>query len=223
MVFEGLKEEALAEFVLETAIASPGCEQFCQHQHQHGIEMRSWVWARAAEKYYWAIGEAPKRAIRSEAENNILPFNLARSQEAQARIRSTIQRLHAQDDLPSTATARAKAIAVSGGLSLKTLYRYPELWHPGQERKIDLVVGDAGDRSESAGEALKPPEPTDNREFYTEVERMKCGDGHPEASWETSGECSLNSSESNSKATPRRDPSTESVTIESIENRLNSC
>lgn len=180
VVFEGLKGDALSEFVRETAINSPGYEQWCRHQHEIG--MRSTVWARSAEGYYWKLGDSPSRegAIHSASpENNVVPFNTVRSEDAQRRIRETVKRLEEEGQLPSTATARMRAI-VQQGISSKTLYRHLDLWHP-LHRKEDLsgscktselatVTAIFGGTSVKVAESLKP---SNGGKFYTSEGNMK--------------------------------------------------
>lgn len=130
VVFEGLTGDELIEFVHTSAIHAPGYLQWCRHQQD--IHLKSTVWARSAEGYYWRLGSDRKRAIEGfhEAESLSVSMNLQRSEDAQQRIKAALAHLEAQGTLPSTPTARAKAIAAQGLVSLKTLYRHPELWHP---------------------------------------------------------------------------------------------
>ena len=238
VVFEGLKGDALAEFVHETAINSPGYKQWCRHQHE--ISLRTIVWARSAEGYYWALGDSPKRSgeIRSKGENNLVPFNLSRSQDAQRRIKEAFSHLEQSGQLPLTTTARAKAISTQG-ISLRTLYRHLNLWHPlydqfensksckTSEPERVLTIGE-GDLENSP----KVADPSHSKEFYTLREIMKCdhpetqptGDGisetKPSSSDSESRSYSILSSDSNSlilqtDQTPRRFPFSEIVTVDS--------
>lgn len=132
VVFEGLQDEELIEFIHTSAIHSPGYWQWCRHQHE--IKLKATVWARSAQGYYWRLGAEPQRAgsvYDREGSSNVISFskNLQRSQEAQQRIRDIVQQLEAEGTLPETPTARARVIAAQG-VSLKTLYRHPTLWHP---------------------------------------------------------------------------------------------
>ena len=129
VVFEALSGDALAAYIERTAIGSPGYAQWCRHQSE--INLRSLVWARAAEDYYWQLGDNPKRlgTVHGEAKNTIVPFNVSRSEDDQQRIREAVRLLDAQGTLPATAAARANAIEEQG-VSLKTLYRHRKLWHP---------------------------------------------------------------------------------------------
>jgi len=182
VVFEELKGDALAAYVERTAIASPGYAQWCRHQPD--IKMRSTVWARAAEGYYWQLGDPPKRSgsFGETPSNNVVPFNLARSEDAQSRIKEAVRLLEAQGTLPATATARANAIAEQG-VSLKTLYRHRELWHPlhdqgtsnDQSKIAQLEAAPAIFESDRAN-IPESPKPSDSKEFYTSEKSMK-GEG----------------------------------------------
>jgi hypothetical protein len=137
------------------------------------------VWGRAAEGYYWQIGDQPKRlgAFHGEAGNNIVPFNQIRSQEAQERIRQAMHQLTADGTLPPTPTARATAIATVGSVSLKTLYRHLELWHPehcfADQSKIPVCETVLAVAESDRGGGADPPEQAKGGEFYTSEEFMK--------------------------------------------------
>lgn len=212
VVFEALSSDALAAYIERTAISSPGYAQWCRHQSD--ITLRSLVWARAAEGYYWQLGDNPKRlgTVHGEAKNTIVPFNVSRSEDAQQRIREAVKLLDAQGNLPATATARANAIAEQG-VSLKTLYRHRELWHPihdsatfSDQSKIaqpepvtTICEGDRADTSE-------PPGSSDSGKFYTLEKSMKGGGFESGLSQIFTSDPSVMS---------RRDPLIESVTANS--------
>lgn len=178
VVFEGLKGDALAQYVLETATNLPGYEEWCQHQHEIG--MRSTVWARSAENYYWALGSNPKRSGSghdSEGEK-VVPFNVLRSEDAQRRIKAVVSRLEQEGQFPSTATARAKLIATEG-ISTRTLYNHLELWHPihyqsGSCKTVQLEAIPAISEPDPE-DPPKSLEPCDERKFYTQGGNMKGG------------------------------------------------
>lgn len=184
VVFEGLKGDALTDFVHQTAIHSSGFWQWCAHQSDIGH--RATVWARAAEGYYWALGDDRQRegTVHSVEGELSVSKNLLRAQEAQARIRSIVTSLSDQGVLPEGSTARAKAIASQGAVSLKTLYRYPHLWHPDHlnppqtlepvrsgktlELKPDLTIEKVN--SDAPG---RSPQSSNSKEFYTLEKLMK--------------------------------------------------
>jgi hypothetical protein len=191
VVFEGLSDEALSKFIQETAVRSPGFAQWCRHQAE--IKLKAEVWARSAAGYYWKFGDERQRKGRypagaEAAKSKVIPFskNLQRAQDAQRRIEATVSQLEAEGTLPDTPTARAKAIA-ERGVSLKTLYRHPELWHPEhtphsnpdhliameQLCKTPDVEPDLASVEEKSTNSVKSPEPSNSKEFYTLEKQMK--------------------------------------------------
>lgn len=131
VVFERLKGEELIDYVKRIATSRPGYTEFCRHQHE--IEMRCTVWARAAEKYYWALGSEGTRRDNIHQDgiaNKIAPFNRQRSQDAQNRIRAAVDQLETDSCLPLTITARENAIVAIAHCSKQTLRKHLELWHP---------------------------------------------------------------------------------------------
>jgi len=176
VVFDGLEGDALATYIEHTAIASPGYSQWCKHQHE--ISLRSQVWARATENYYWKLGDLPKRLgnFPIEASNTIVPFNTARSEDAQKRIREIVQRLEELGTLPPTITSRADEIAEQG-ISLKTLYRHLELWHPqhyvSDQSKIPVCETVSAISILDSDSGADPPKQPESREFYTSEDFMK--------------------------------------------------
>jgi hypothetical protein len=217
VVFEGLKGDALAEFVRESAINSPGYEQWCRHQHEIGL--RSTVWARSAEGYYWKLGDSPKRtgSVHSEAGNNIVPFNLSRSQDARRRIQEVVRQLEQQGQLPDTATARLRAIAQQR-ISSRTLYRHLELWHPlhfqsdksgsCKTSELETVVAIFERETQTVAES---PEALAGGKFYTIEENMKCSP--PESDPAIFAPSNGIPDDLNLQKPPRRESLTESVTV----------
>jgi hypothetical protein len=133
VVFEGLTGSALAEFVQTTAINAKGYKDYCRHRHE--ITLRATVWAKAAEKYYWALGTDPSRItnpLAGEDGGKVVSINknAERAQDAQRRIREAMAHLKDLGQLPTDVTERLQAIIVIAHTSPQTLYRYPELWHP---------------------------------------------------------------------------------------------
>ena len=187
VVFEGVKGDALIQFIHDTAIQSPGYFQWCRHQHE--IHLRAKVWARAAEGYYWRLGEDGKRAQgfhgASAPDVEKVSINDQRSSDAQRRIQESLQQLIAAGTLPQAVTERAKAIVKQGLVSLKTLYRYITLWHPAHQPDLD-EFGDLNQSCKTAVPAdnlaidpeenqkeVRSPDASDSGEFYTLGEKMK--------------------------------------------------
>jgi hypothetical protein len=178
VVFEGLTDEGLAEFVQTTAMDAPGYDEYCRHQHEIGV--RSMVWARAAQKYWWALGSNPRRT-RTADESKVIPINKnqLRAEDAQRRIREVVDRLVAAGQFPIDATGRSRVLIREARTSQQTLYRYPELWHP-EHREDDRtgsviaeVAGDAGISVEEIPQEPESPESRQGGELHTLEERMK--------------------------------------------------
>jgi hypothetical protein len=186
VVFEGLKGEALADFVRTTAINAPGYGDYCRHQHE--ITRRATVWARAAEKYYWALGTEPKREggfTGALEDSNVIPLNqnAQRALDAQRRIREAVERLTEEGQLPAEVTPRKEALEQQG-ISAKTLYKYPELWHPGHQEadattsdatcKSALPLDNCADFTAGSIEGVNSPEAKQDGKVYTLQGNMKC-------------------------------------------------
>ncbi|HEY9881660.1 MAG TPA: hypothetical protein V6D29_24630 [Leptolyngbyaceae cyanobacterium] len=174
IVFEQLEGEELESYILRIATQSPGYEQYCRHQSE--IAIRIQAWAKAAQNYYWPMGGDPKRTTNLY-ENNIVPFNQQRSNDAQERIQQAVAALRQQEALPEGATARAEAIVSQVRVSKRTLYKYLVLWHP------EHCPEEGCKRAELARvSADSPPPPSDPekaeeiREVYTSKKNMK-GEG----------------------------------------------
>ena len=138
VVWEALSQEALIQYIIQTAITAPGYQTYCNHQHE--IKQRAQEWAQEAEQYYSPYCSYPKRSRnihqhqssldRADQQNNIVPFNQALAQDAQARIRQAIAQLEQTQQLPQGTEARAKLLTNRIKCSRRTLYKYPQLWHP---------------------------------------------------------------------------------------------
>jgi hypothetical protein len=133
-VFLGMdSEEQIADYIEQTALATPG---FAEHSsHQKDLKQRSRDVASWAMKYYWPLGgpasrdtgyHSPQKSIAD------LSYHRAKREAAQHRIREAIAQLQQTNTLPATATARAKAIVSLAKVSQHTLYKAinKPLWHP---------------------------------------------------------------------------------------------
>lgn len=183
VVFERLQGEALAEFVQTTAIHAPGYETYCRHQHE--IAQRSLLWARSAEKYWWALGSEPQRCANGFSDkgedNTVVSINKnqVRAEEAQQRIREAVARLCSKGEFPVDATSRVRLLVQEARTSVQTLYRYRELWHPMHWRGEPTCVtastaGNLGVAEDKNSEHKKPTKPLQNKELQTSEENMKC-------------------------------------------------
>ncbi|HEY9878083.1 MAG TPA: hypothetical protein V6D29_06485 [Leptolyngbyaceae cyanobacterium] len=172
IVFEHLGGEELETYMLRIATKSPGYEQYCRHQSEIAVRVK--VWAKAAENYYWPMGGEAKRTTNLY-ENNIVPFNQQRADEAQERIKEAVATLAHEHCLPEGVTARAEAIMSEGKVSKRTLYKYLVLWHP--EHREEGCRRDETVRV-SADLTAPPPDPEkaeEIREVYTLSQFMKGG------------------------------------------------
>jgi hypothetical protein len=133
-VFMGMdSEEQIADYIEQTALATPG---FREHSsHQKDLKQRSRDVAAWAIKYYWPMGGPSSRSTGYHSpQKSIADFSYhqAKREAAQHRIREAIAHLQQTNTLPATATARAKAIVSLAKVSQHTLYKTinKPLWHP---------------------------------------------------------------------------------------------
>jgi hypothetical protein len=140
VVWEALSGDALVDYVEQTAVNLPGYREFCNHQHE--IRRRAQEWAREAEKYYSPYCSFPKRTgnfhqhecsqePQENVENNVVPFNQQKADDALERLQQAIANLEQKDTpLPAGIDARAKLLTSQAGCSRRTLYKHRKLWHP---------------------------------------------------------------------------------------------
>jgi len=152
-VWLALEGEALSDYVVATAQAAPGYQQWCSHQQE--IRRRAAEWSRCCEGFYVPYCGYPNRQSpykeqfggTDNANNNIVAFqrfdpNAERHQKTLERIRLVVAHLKAAGMLPATATARSSAIIATSkelhgiGVSHSTLRQpdYLPLWHPKSDR-----------------------------------------------------------------------------------------
>ena len=86
-------------------------------------------------RYYWPMGAHPSRDTGYHSQPPPpadFSYHQAKREAAQHRIKQAVSELKAQEQLPSTAAARAKAIADHAHISQQTLYKAinKALWHP---------------------------------------------------------------------------------------------
>jgi hypothetical protein len=133
-VFLGMdSEEQIAEYIEQTALATPGFKEHSNHQKD--LKQRSRDVSAWAMKYYWPMGGPASRETGYHGpQKSIADFSYhqAKREAAQHRIREAIAQLQQTNALPATATARAKAIVSLAKVSQHTLYKSPNkaLWHP---------------------------------------------------------------------------------------------
>jgi hypothetical protein len=146
IIFLALSGEELVEYMLETALNSPGYRQFCRHQHE--IERRVRERAVSAENYpyYPYAGKPPRTKTYKEQfygeRGQVIPFPQKQVQdETIGRIKATIAMLKAEGKFPDGVYKRIRAmieqsnLAFEKGVSQSTLYKeeYKPLWHPAYE------------------------------------------------------------------------------------------
>jgi len=158
IVWQALNGDALIDYVEATAVAAPGYQEYCGHQHK--IRQRAAEWVQCCEGFYTPYRSFPDRSGRSYKDNfqvqqnNVAEFspnraNAQRSQQAEERIRQALAHLQAINTLPRGVSARAAAIIATVkeltgvGMSLSTLHRPSNLslWHPGQQKSLEPAQG----------------------------------------------------------------------------------
>ena len=147
IVFRALADETLVNYIVETAITSPGYHEFCRHQHN--IVQRAREWAACCEGFYTPYPSIPnrKRNYRQQFDsddiaNNIVDgrpnLNFEKQQQTIERIGKIVAHLEKASELPLTKAQRATAIIATSkqlygvGVSKSTLHKpeYLPLWHP---------------------------------------------------------------------------------------------
>jgi hypothetical protein len=142
-VFQGMDSvEAIATYIEQTAQNTPG---FHEHSgHIKDLPQRSRDVAVWAMRYYWPMGALPSRDTGYHRSTSTADFSYhqAKREAAQYRIKQTVTELEAQARLPTTATARARAIAEHGKISQQTLYKATNLalWHPEHQPRTTVEV-----------------------------------------------------------------------------------
>ena len=132
---------AIAEYIEQLAKLTPG---FYEHSsHIKDISQRSRDVAIWAMRYYWPMGAHPSRDTGYHSQPPPpadFSYHQAKREAAQHRIKQAVSELKAQEQLPSTAAARAKAIADHAHISQQTLYKAlnKALWHP--EHLVDEPI-----------------------------------------------------------------------------------
>ena len=127
-----LTGRALIEEMVSVAIALPGYQDYCGHQHE--IHDRCEEWANCIEnksKYFpCGFGSTPKDP---KSEGNA--WNLLNAELARDRIRYAVEALNNQGSLKSSITDRYLQLK-EFGIGGETLYKYLDLWHPEHLNKL---------------------------------------------------------------------------------------
>ncbi|MBD2158889.1 hypothetical protein [Leptolyngbya sp. FACHB-16] len=180
VVFQRLKGEHLMEYVQRTATNSAGYAQWCRHQHE--IELRCQVWARAAEGYYWPLGTESTRQgnIHKDEGNGAsssgIRINQARAEDAQARIKNAFNQLKEAGQLAlyQTKTALENAIIELAKCSKQTTRKYMHLWYPSVSDQTEEVCTNdfeavSGSSKPSLEDIEKLSEPLSNKQVHTQT------------------------------------------------------
>ncbi|MGG6262895.1 hypothetical protein ACQ4M3_29130 [Leptolyngbya sp. AN03gr2] len=171
VVFEGLDLDDLAEYVVQIATNCPGYSQWCRHQHE--IQLRAVVWARAASRYYWPLGTDPKRQGTLQTEKlraSLTAVNQQRSEEAQLRIRAAVESLQSCKALPEQISRREQAIIAIAHCSKQTLRKYLCLWHPNHQLDKACTAPETADSdsvSNKVNGADKTLQPSSGQKVHT--------------------------------------------------------
>jgi len=130
-VFLGLKGTELATYVSDRAIASPGFDKFCRHQHE--IHRKALCWARSVEGYYFPAtdnaGEQKGDSYPLEPATN---GNKDRQSDANYRINKAVRDILTEGIHKTLRTVAqwATEICKRARCSMRTLYRNLFAWHP---------------------------------------------------------------------------------------------
>ncbi|NEP18162.1 MAG: hypothetical protein F6J97_14865, partial [Leptolyngbya sp. SIO4C1] len=137
---------ALAQKIVDIAIALPGYRDWCRHQHE--IEVRAADWARCVENsHYFPYGQ---KASSSQAKLAVTEsWNQQQARATQEKISQAVADLISKENLPLKATARFKAL-LDYGIGGASLYRYRTLWHP--ESVADMEEAEVSENSEIISE-----------------------------------------------------------------------
>lgn len=150
IIFKHHQGEDLMDYMLETALSSPGYTEFCNHQHEIEKRVRERAISALNYPYYPYRGKPPrKRTYKQEfgedGVDNVIYLHPSRERHLKTieRIRAVIAMLKSEGAFPETAYKRTQAIIKKSkaiydkGVSQTTLHKkeYLPLWHPGYENR----------------------------------------------------------------------------------------
>ncbi|NJN12186.1 MAG: hypothetical protein HC815_31190 [Richelia sp. RM1_1_1] len=150
IIFKHHLGEDLVEYMLETALSSPGYTEFCRHQHEIEKRVRERATSALNYPYYPYRGKPPRKRTYKEqfgkdGVDNVIYLHPSRERHAKTmeRIRAVVAMLRNEGTFPQTAYKRTQAIikksktAFEVGVSQTTLYKeeYLPLWHPAHENR----------------------------------------------------------------------------------------
>jgi hypothetical protein len=127
-----LEGEALVDQIVAIAINLPGYKDWCNHQSE--LVDRATDWARSVENSHYfhyglSKGKYKSKQTATEPDPNSINWNQQQLEQARERIRTTVESLQQNHQLPDGITARFKLLTQSG-ISGRSLYRHKDLWHP---------------------------------------------------------------------------------------------
>ncbi|AFZ61413.1 hypothetical protein H6G54_18030 [Anabaena cylindrica FACHB-243] len=152
VVWQQHQDQALVNYIVETAKQAPGYQQYCRHQHE--IEKRARECAASSQNYYTPYCSYPQRqrtyaqqfqcddegnvllrsiGSKQNQANNIVEFrpnlNTIKQQQTIDRINQAVAHLEATGQLAQTITKRAEQIIITSkqlygtGVSQSTLHK----------------------------------------------------------------------------------------------------
>ena len=164
-VFMRLEGDDLQEFVVDIAINAPGFEDWCGHKYDIG--RKAAAWSRAAERYYWPLGDPPKR------DKAAFDINAERALDAQTRIKSAYEWLIRREQWPQTVRAQLQALSQKAKASFKTIYKYSHLWNPSERCVTPQPTGDPANPPPASTDTGDPPKPLIHGVLHTSTQITK--------------------------------------------------
>ena len=138
-----LHGERLVDWCIAKARSLPGYTQHCGHQATITRRLRDWVRSCESNPRYfpYAIGKSSKPSDLLEDRRSNNAWNILQQQLAETRISLVVQTI---GDLYSSLTIDELVSELRAeGISLETLYRHKELWHPNHYRPTENRISDS--------------------------------------------------------------------------------
>lgn len=141
-----LNGEKLVDWAIDKARSLPGFKEFCGHQSDLRRRIREWVRSCESNRGYfpYAIGKSSKPSDLIGDGRSQNAWNILQEQLAQTRIGDAIDRLN-KDPLTGNGRFSWRMLTIDDlvnylraqGISVETLYRHKNLWHPNHRRRSD--------------------------------------------------------------------------------------
>ena len=116
IIFKHHQGEDLMDYMLETALSSPGYTEFCNHQHEIEKRVRERATSALNYPYYPYRGKPPRKRTYKEqfgedGVDNIIYLHPSRERHLKTieRIRAVIATLKSEGTFPKTAYKRTQA------------------------------------------------------------------------------------------------------------------